>query len=412
MTDICIIGGGPAGITAALSAASRGKKVTIIERNEEPLKKLLLTGSGKCNYSNSDLKSDYYNFGQNHPFSKVIEEYDSEWLENFFMEKGMLTYKKECLKYPRNERSDTLKNLLLDLISKEGVKTINNKKVVSVQKNDESDNLKEYNDSRAGFVVKFEDGEEIGCEKLIIATGGKAYPSLGSDGAGYRLARELGHSVSFTYPVLTRLLTDDKDIRDLSGIRFKARVSAEAEGKIVCVEDGDLQFAENALSGICIFNLSRFVSKPVEENKECFVIVDFLPEMSEGEITEYLKKTTSDDANFLVNTFGEKTAAFIEKRVGKKMNEAGAGSDKKEEITAFVIKNARIRITGHDSFNFAQVTKGGVNIDEVDENLSSKICPGLFFAGEVLDVDGKCGGYNLHWAFASGYKAGLIAAKD
>ena len=406
MSNICVIGGGPAGAMAAYAAASCGNKVTLIERNEEPLKKLLLTGSGKCNYSNSDLKSDSYNFGQNHPFWKVLGELDSDWLEEFFKEKGMLTLKKDSLKYPRSERSDTVKKLLYSLLLDEKVEIVTGKKAVSVKKMSEGESNGEYNKEAGAFAVSLENGGTERFDKLIIATGGKAYPSLGSDGAGYRLARELGHKVSFTYPVLTRLLTDDKDVNAAVGVRFKARVTAEIDGKIAGSEDGELQFNENALSGICIFNLSRYLSKPLEEGAKCFIIVDFLPEMSEEELEEYLKKIPDGEIErFLEITFGEKTAALLLKRIKDE-------SRKNAKDISYIIKNLRIKITGHDSFNQAQVTKGGVDIEEVDENFESKICKGLFFAGEVLDVDGKCGGYNLHFAFASGYKAGMSAGKE
>ena len=406
MSNICVIGGGPAGAMAAYAAASCGNKVTLIERNEEPLKKLLLTGSGKCNYSNSDLKSDSYNFGQNHPFWKVLGELDSDWLEEFFKEKGMLTLKKDSLKYPRSERSDTVKKLLYSMLLDEKVEIVTGKKAVSVKKMSEGESNGEYNKEAGAFAVSLENGGTERFDKLIIATGGKAYPSLGSDGAGYRLARELGHKVSFTYPVLTRLLTDDKDVNAAVGVRFNARVTAEIDGKTAGSEDGELQFNENALSGICIFNLSRYLSKPLEEGANCFIIVDFLPEMSEEELEEYLKKIPDGEIErFLEITFGEKTAALLLKRIKDE-------SRKNAKDISYIIKNLRIKITGHDSFNQAQVTKGGVDIEEVDENFESKICKGLFFAGEVLDVDGKCGGYNLHFAFASGYKAGMSAGKE
>ena len=406
MANICVVGGGPAGAMAAYAAASCGNKVTLIERNEEPFKKLLLTGSGKCNYSNSDLKSDSYNFGQNHPFWKVLEELNSDWLEEFFKEKGMLTYKKDSLKYPRSERSDTVKKLLSSMLLEKKVDIVTRKKAVSIKKKSEGETNGEYNKEAGCFVVTFEDGGELNFDKIIIATGGKAYPSLGSDGAGYRLARELGHKVSFTYPVLTRLLTDDKDLNAVTGVRFKAKVTGEVDGETIGSEEGELQFNDNALSGICIFNLSRFLSKPLEENAKCIIIVDFLPEMSEEELEEYLEKIPDGEiGRFFEITFGEKTAALLLKKIKDE-------NRKNVKDISYIIKNFKIKITGHDSFNQAQVTKGGVDIDEVDENFESKICKGLFFAGEVLDVDGKCGGYNLHFAFASGYKAGMSAGKE
>ena len=213
MTDICVIGGGPAGVFACFFAAKDNKKVTLIERNDDVLKKLLLTGNGKCNYSNSDLKSEYYNFGKDHPYSKLIEEFDSEKLEEFFMDRGMPTYGKNNCKYPRSERAETVKNVLSEMLAEKNIEVLTGKKVVSAEyrpgkKTDENAPSKPLSDKDLPhFILKFEDGDKIECRKLIIATGGKAYPSTGSDGGGYRLARALGHTVTFTYPVLTRLFT-------------------------------------------------------------------------------------------------------------------------------------------------------------------------------------------------------------
>ena len=401
MTDICVIGGGPAGVFACFFAANENNKVTLIERNEDVLRKLLLTGNGKCNYSNSDLKSEFYNFGKDHPYSTLIEEFDSEKLEEFFMDRGMPTYAKNNCKYPRSERAETVKNVLSEMLAEKKVEVITGRKVVSAEK-------------RQGthFVLKFEDGGKIECKKLIIATGGKAYPSTGSDGGGYRLARALGHTVTFTYPVLTRLFTDDKAVKDMAGVRFKAKVSAVVEGEVISSEEGELQFTENGLSGICIYNLSRYLSKPIEDGLNCNVVVDFMPEMAKESMDYYIEKLiqkNKDWRGLLANIFGEKTAGLIYKRIVSEAN----GATGKDLISHFTngIKNYKIKISGHDSFNNAQVTKGGVSIDEVDENMASKICSGLFFAGEVLDADGKCGGYNLHFAFASGRRAGLSAGE-
>ena len=233
---------------------------------------------------------------------------------------------------------------------------------------------------------------------------------MSSDGGGYRLARALGHNVTFTYPVLTRLFTEDKSVKEMAGVRFKAKVSAVVEGETVSSEEGELQFTENGLSGICIYNLSRYLSKPLEDGLNCNVVVDFMPEMAKESMDYYIEKQiqkNNDWRNLLVNIFGEKTASLIYKKIVSEAN----GATGKDLISHFTnsIKNYKIKISGHDSFSNAQVTKGGVSIDEVDENMASKICPGLFFAGEVLDVDGKCGGYNLH--FSSGRRAGLSAGE-
>lgn len=393
MYTVLVIGGGAAGMMAAYAAAKENNKVILAERNEILGKKLLLTGSGKCNYSNENLSLAQYNFGEDHPFSTLFSQYDTKWIEGFFAKHGMLTDRRDGLLYPRSERSDTVKELFENLLKESKIETIFGKKAVSAEKKDK-------------FIVEFEDGDTVAADKLIIATGGKAYPSTGSDGGGYRLARNLGHEVTFTYPVLTRLLTSDKNIKKMAGVRIKAMVSAIVDGSVLDTTEGEVQFNENALSGICIFQLSRFMSKPLEEGKECFVHIDFVPEMKKEEVASFIKEALENrpDASIkeIVQTmFGQKTAEMIVTK---------AGAEATAEQIAEVIKDTSVKIDNHDSFKDAQVTRGGVKLDEVSNNMESKICEGLYFAGEVLDADGTCGGYNLHFAFMSGYIAGINAS--
>ena len=422
MKKVCVIGGGPAGVMSAYAASLGGADVTIIERNTEILKKLMLTGNGKCNYSNADLSVESYSFDASHPFSNVIKEYDSTWLENLFLQNGMYTYIKDSLKYPRSEKAETVRDTLLDMLKKQEVSVITDKKVTSIKSSIDSDSVKvDNNNACSRFTVSFEDGGEIKCDALIISTGGKAYPSTGSDGAGYRLAREAGHNVTFTYPVLTRLFTEDKDVLNLAGVRYKGRVSAYLDGKEVGEEEGEIQFTDKGLSGICVFNISRYLSKPIEEGASCFISVDFLPEKSDCELAEYLRKRldlagkdeikVDELEDILSKMISPKIAGLIVEKLCGKNSEKVEISDDTVTKLVNLITDFKIKISAHDSFSAAQVTKGGVDISEVSEMMESKLCKNLYFAGEVLDVDAKCGGYNLHWAFASGMKAGESAAK-
>ena len=273
MIETGIIGAGAAGLMAAYVAAGDDTKVTVIERNNEPLKKLCLTGNGRCNFSNADVSGKFFNFGENHPLSKILEEYDSNWLENLFKENGMLSINKDGLKYPRSEKAVTVKDTLLKMVKEKNVEFLLSQKVTAIEKGEK-------------FKVIFEDGKEKEFDRIIITTGGKAYPATGSDGAGFRLARALGHKVTFTYPHLTRLFTEEKDVLALSGVRFKVKVSGSVNGNKTESESGEIQFTDKGLSGICIFNLSRFLSKPLEDGAECKIIIDFLPEYGEKELSE------------------------------------------------------------------------------------------------------------------------------
>lgn len=405
MSVILVIGGGPAGMTAAYAASDNGRnRVILAERNEELGKKLLLTGSGKCNYSNEDLSPKHYNFGDNHPFATLLEKYDTAWLEDFFGKRGMLTDRRDGLLYPRSERSDTVRDLMRNLLKDAGVEVITGKKAVNARKNTEGQ-----------FIVEFEDQTVISSDKLIIATGGKAYPTTGSDGGGYRLARSLGHEVTFTYPVLTRLLTSDEQTGKMAGVRIKGKVKALIDGEAVETTEGEVQFNTNALSGICIFQLSRFLSKPLEEGKDCHVCIDFAPDMTVEEVEDFIKealrlRSDASVKDIAETMFGAKTAEML---VAKTAQHEETDTNKvSAKGVAHFIKNTDVKIDNHDSFKDAQVTRGGVKLDEVNVNMESKITKNLFFAGEVLDADGTCGGYNLHFAFVSGYEAGLSAANE
>ncbi|MCR4648802.1 MAG: aminoacetone oxidase family FAD-binding enzyme [Lachnospiraceae bacterium] len=442
MKEICIIGAGPAGIMASYAAADGDCRITVIERNIETLKKLCLTGNGRCNFSNEDLKSEYYNFDDKHPFAGILEEYDSEWLESLFKENGMLAIKRDGLKYPRSEKAETVKETLMNMAREKKVRFLFSKKAVSAEKirsdgktekkliiEDDrmirSANEKKDDEGAVRYRIGFEDGEDIVCDALIIATGGKAYPNTGSDGGGYRLARALGHTVTFTYPVLTRLFTEEKDVLELAGVRFKAQVKAYIDGQKIDTEDGEIQFTDKGLSGICIFKLSRYLSKPIEEGRRCEIVIDFLSEIRKDELKRYIQGLLEKEAEsgrytglkeagmkVLSGMLGTQTAGLILRRcngINGTLSKEGI-SEASEEL-AETIKEFRVRISDHDSFSNAQVTKGGVSRDEISRNMESTVSPGVFFAGEVTDVDGTCGGYNLHWAFASGYKAGKAAAE-
>ena len=266
------------------------------------------------------------------------------------------------------------------------------------------------------FVVHM-DNKFIYFDVVILACGGKAAPKTGSDGFGYRLARGFGHTVTRTYPVLVQLQSDAPGLKQIAGVRCYANVTALVNGKKVASDYGELQLTDYGLSGIPVFHLSRFLSQETEEGMDCQIAVDFLPQIS-GEALEVfatkrinnLKGYTLKD--FITGLVHNKLADYI-----IKMRNLDAGytvvPEDKEMVLELLntMKDWRFGITGHKGFENAQVTKGGVVLEEIDGNMESRLVKGLFFAGEMVDVDADCGGYNLHWAFASGIKAGETAAK-
>jgi len=401
---IAIIGAGPAGMSAAIAAARKGAKVTVFERNEIAGKKLLLTGNGKCNFTNVDMHADFFSFEEGSHAELVMETMSTKAVCDFFADMGVLSTERKGCFYPFTGQSQTIQSALVKTMERLGVKLMTNTCIGEITRNNDQ------------FVVHT-DNKMMNFDAVILACGGKAAPKTGSDGFGYRLARGFGHTVSRTYPVLVQLQSDASNLKMVAGVRCYANVSAWVNGVKVASDYGELQMTDYGLSGIPVFHLSRFLSKEIEEGMHCEISVDFIPQISKAALNEFVSER--------IKTFyGEPVKTFPEGLVHSKLVEYMI-KEQKIEASAMVLpenkdmlinlleemKDWRFLITGHKGFENAQVTKGGVLLEEIDENMQSKLIKGLYFAGEMVDVDADCGGYNLHWAWASGKKAGEEATK-
>lgn len=404
MKDLIIIGGGPAGLMAAYAAVSSrpSANIVIIEKNSELGVKLKITGNGKCNYSNAtigdkDNELDYtnYNFDKASKYAEMLRTYDSKWLEKLFFDLGMMTYQKGDLKYPKSEQSASVLSALLNSISTDNVKIVTSVEATGISKSDD------------GFQIMCSNKVIYTAKSVLIATGGKAAPKTGSVGGGYKLAKAMGHTVSFTYPGLTKLCVDSKkniSLSECAGVRAKALVKAVIDGQTKATEAGEVQFLKDALSGICVFNLSRFMSKAIEEGKKCQVIIDFMPDTKEEELKSLIDKQLKGHIDLESVLLG-----FVPAGIAKYISYT-AGEDPQKATK--LLKNTVVDIVAHGTYDEAQVTIGGVSMDEIDPaNMESVKTKGLYLAGEVIDVDGACGGYNLHFAFASGFVSGSSAVK-
>lgn len=404
---VAIIGGGAAGMTAAISAARilKGNKIIIFEKNEQLGRKLLATGNGRCNFSNSKCSwKDYH--GQD--IGIVREVFEFMGLGDtviFFEELGIIAREESQGRlYPYSEQASSIRNALEEELRSSEVIILSGSPVVNAVKTDD------------GFEIILSDGARYKTEKLIVATGGKAGGRLGSTGDGYGIAKKFGHTLIRPLPALVQIFSDDEAFRSIKGVRAKGAVSLYKNGKFLVKETGEIQFTEKGLSGICVFDISRYLDA---EMKDYYIDVDLYPEYTGEMLLKKLIKRQIDLKNRTVDVFlngilHNKLAPVYLRRCGLdpelRVSDVSFGDLKK---LSGIMKSWKVNVTGTKGWDGAQVTAGGINTGELNSRtLESKLIPGLYFAGEIIDVDGKCGGWNLQWAWSSGYTAGYFAAES
>ena len=401
-TEIAIIGGGAAGFVAAITAAKSGKKVIILERKERVLKKVLVTGNGRCNMTNVKADITHY-FGKNIDLiENILNSFTPKDTMEFFNELGIICNEEERGKvYPLSGQAASIVDALRFEAEKLGIVTETEFYVRKVEK----DGFK--------FKIYSEDKRKIEANRVILATGGQSYPELGSNGSGYEIAKELGHSITKLSPSIVQLKAEKYQVKGLQGIKLDTAVTAYGDNKKICTYNGELLFTDYGISGNVVFNIS-FVM-PLYKNVE--FEIDFMKKFDYNELYDILKKrkeilghlTMEQYFNGMIN---KKLGQFLAKMSGieKLSKPVNTLSDDEIRNLCNVLKKYRINVLETTGFKNAQVTAGGVPLDEINtETLESKKVKGLYFAGEVLDVYGECGGYNLQWAWASGHKAGESA---
>lgn len=397
--DVAVIGGCAAGMAAAINAKRRTPKlnIAIIEKLPRPGKKILATGNGRCNLTNLNASSSDY---KNPEFARrALDAYEPRRVVGFFESMGLLIYSdSEGRVYPRSNMAASVLDALRYEVDTLGIDVICDTPVESVKK------------TGGGFILN----GNVECRRLLIATGGKASPSQGSDGSGYALAKSLGHTVTRLYPSLVPL-TVSGNVKPLKGVRARNVTLTLTNGKTVKKTSGELLFTENGISGIAAMELASAAGELLEDVKrKAFTVIDFLPDMSEKELADYLvniKKIKGSCPFDVLFTGVLPWAIGIEICKAVKLYKQGKSisslSNTELASAARKAKNFELEINGTKGFANAQVTSGGVSVDEINrETMESKLCKGLYFAGEIIDVDAGCGGYNLQWAFASGLLAG------
>ncbi len=409
-TDILVAGGGAAGIMAALTATENGKgKIFIIEKMGQLGKKILATGNGKCNYTNYYQAKECYR-GNDVSFAwRALQKFGYKETISLFKSYGIIPYDRDGYVYPLPGQASCVRDILERELKSTKVVINKEEKITDVS-------IHRKNGRQDGFIVVTGNNKYF-TQKLIIATGGKAGAVHGSDGSGYSLAKSLGHSVITPFAALTSCIICGKYTKDWAGVRTKGTVRAyNSKGKLLCENTGELQFVAQGISGIPVFQVSRYISEEIVKGRKPYLTIDIMPLYSEEEIIASLlcrKKKNGSIGDIFTGMLHNKLAAALLKfcDISIKRQAAGLTKDEASHIAA-VMKNWRLEVKDTGGFEKAQVTGGGIPASEINaETMESKICPGLYFAGEVIDVDGICGGYNLQWAWTSGYIAGNAAGR-
>ncbi|MDD5135924.1 MAG: aminoacetone oxidase family FAD-binding enzyme [Candidatus Omnitrophica bacterium] len=392
--EVAVIGGGAAGIVAAIASKCSGRSVVICERLPRLGKKILASGNGRCNLLNENLSEFFYNPSARHLVKSIFSKFGKPEIATFFKVLGLHTYCEEGRIFPAtNQSSSVLKVLEM------GLKRLS----VPVEYDFQVENVAA---SASGFLLSSASGRKVSCSALIIASGGKSYPALGSDGSCYKFAGEFGHAITAPVPAAVPLTAKDPICHILQGQKIFASAKAVVDGNTVGEADGEVLFTKYGLSGTAILDISRDISVAVNRlhSKSAVVVLDMTPFMDEPELRTELARRLKDGfppeeliAGILPNKFGAALAGLLE--------------TKDAAAIAKALKSKEFTITGTRGWNEADFTAGGVAASEIEpETMESRLKKGLYFAGEIVDVDGCRGGYNLAWAWASGYVAGQSAA--
>lgn len=375
--DIVIVGAGASGLMCGYLLGRDGRDVCVIEKNKSAGKKLLATGNGRCNFTNRRMSEDCY-FGDSEFIRTILRRADDRTVIQLFEEIGIYHRERDGYCYPYSGQASTVVELLVDGCAQQGVQFRFDTKVSKIlHKSGE-------------YVIHCKNGDCYRCEKLVLACGGKAAESLGGDGSGYKLCRSLSHHVTPLYPGLTGLRADGDEWNALAGVRMQGRVTLAIDGRTVKCESGEIQIVKDGISGIPVFQLCRLAAAGLSRGSLVTVFLDFFPERGEEWLAQWLSRQGIQKLSGLVH---KKWCGIIEKRAAGSVPEL-----------VRMLKQYEVRITDTFGLERAQVTAGGIVTGEVcPETMQSKLHEGLYMIGELLDVDGICGGYNLQFAWSTAY---------
>ncbi len=405
MKRIAIIGGGASGMFAAIAAATAdpAAQVTILEQKEQLGKKILSTGNGRCNLTNESMELTCFRSDTPDAIAPILKQFTEKDTMEFFKNLGVLVKSRNGYIYPRSDQASTILEMLWLRLEHLGVQICTGVAVTDIQK------------YKKGFKIRTSAGQfQTDC--VILATGGKAASVLGSDGSGYGIAKSLGHHLSPVVPALVQLKTKKNPLQKAAGVRFDGKISAYDGERLVASDTGELQLTAYGISGIPAFQVSRYLAKALHYQRKAEVEIDFVPYMDEGQWKTFLTERRERSMHWTVSQF--LTGIFNQKLIPRLLEISCIPAEKKvDELTEKDVqillqrcKHTKLTVTETNGFDHAQVCAGGVCLDEIDPySMESSIVKGLYLVGELLDVDGICGGYNLQWAWTTGYIAGTHA---
>ena len=408
--DVIVIGGGPAGIMASISAAKENKSVLLLEKLSKIAAKLKATGGGKCNLTNTLSTEDFMGkFGKNGRFmSHALEAFNANDLRDFFASIGVETIARDGFRvFPLDHSSSIILKALDDELEKLKVKVDCSVEIQSIQKEDDI------------FIINSQ-SNIYKTKNIILATGGLGYPTLGATGDGYIYAKNFGHEITSLHPAMMPLFTKEKNFASC-----KADTIAKAILKVDLPKykklklTGDLIFTNNGIRGPVVLDFARELTPIIAKHNEVPLLISFLKGMNEEQIFTYIKKEIEKNptatvlenlTTLLALSVATEICNICEIDTSEKFkNIDGIKREKLIKTLAWT----PLTVIGHEGFKNAMITRGGVELKEIDsKTMQSKLVSGLYFCGEVVNIDGPCGGYNLQWSFSSGYLAGKIASLE
>ncbi len=402
MKKIVIIGAGASGIMAAIWASYGGAQVTVLERNPKPLKKLLMTGNGRCNLTNLNFSESSVRSGSPEKVRTVLEKFTVTDTLSFFKEIGVDTKERDGWVYPVTDSALNVAELLLYEAERLKIKIKTNSKAVGIS-------LSKREKFR--FVVHTE-GWNYDADSVIVSCGTAAHVNEEIFELPKKTALIFGIKLYDYLPALVPLTAGIKGLSKWAGVRCKGKINLYVENEFREEAYGELQLTNYGISGIPVFEISRFAVKALHENKKTDLLIDFLPEYGKDEIIKYIERQHAR-THFkslklvLMGLIPERLADFFIYKTGLSFQD-----DMAAEKSAHFLKSFQLPISGHTGFARAQVSQGGIGLESLSENMEAISCPGLYFTGEMTDADGSCGGYNLQWAWSSGAVAGKHCVTD
>jgi len=396
-----IIGAGAAGLCAAITRARAGQNVILLEQNNKIGKKILVSGNGKCNIDNKYINTHRFH-SQNPPFiEEVLKGYDFEVVKKFFISIGLeLVEGKEGKMFPMSLQASSVVELLEYEAKKVGVEIVCDCAVTSIDKKSTT------------FILETSQGQKT-CEQLVLASGSPAAPHLGGSNSGYAFSTKMGHSLVPRHPSLVQLCSDEAWVKGCAGVKVAGLAKLYANGEYISEKKGDLLFTNYGISGLAILDLSREVSTRLAGFDYCELSLDLIPELSKEKLTNLLQARVGKVSEkplslWLQGVINKKLIPIILEQSNCKVRTEDALNRKEINKLIHAIKNLKLSISDTKGFKGAEVATGGIDTTEINpQTMESKLVPNLFFAGEILDVDGDRGGFNFHWAWVTGLRVGL-----